>query len=145
MDRETLSVVVDTNVFVAAGFHPGSAAAKVLRWLREGRLSMAWCDATRRETQMVLETIPPLSWANVASLFRETDRFAGEIRSEDFPQIPDPADRKFAALARATGSVLISQDRDLLGRPQRLEILVLSPREFFESPWQRALRRDADG
>jgi hypothetical protein len=46
-------IVIDTNVFVAAGFNPKSAAARILTAIREGRLQLIWNDPTRREAEMI--------------------------------------------------------------------------------------------
>jgi predicted nucleic acid-binding protein len=40
-------IVVDTNVFVAAGFNPRSASARVLAAARDGRFRLNW-DAKPR-------------------------------------------------------------------------------------------------
>jgi hypothetical protein len=42
-------VVIDTNVFVAAGFNSKSAAARVFEGVREGRFRLIWNEPTRRE------------------------------------------------------------------------------------------------
>ena len=123
-------VVLDTNVFVGAGFNPGSASAGLVDEVREGRLSMPWTDATRGEVERILRTIPPLSWAAVRGLFREEARMAEPPDEEGLGWIPDPADRKFAALARAAGAVLVSSDRDLLGRREEAGFPVLTPGEY---------------
>ena len=39
-------VVIDTNVFVAAGFNPRSAAARILAAVREGRFQLIWNEPT---------------------------------------------------------------------------------------------------
>ena len=46
-------VVIDTNVFVAAGFNSKSAAARVFEGVREGRFRLIWNEPTRRETEIV--------------------------------------------------------------------------------------------
>ncbi len=46
-------VVIDTNVFVAAGFNPRSASARILTGIREGRFRLIWNEPTRRETKEV--------------------------------------------------------------------------------------------
>jgi len=43
MDR----VVIDTNVFVAAGFNAKSASARILAAVREGRFQLIWNRPTR--------------------------------------------------------------------------------------------------
>ncbi len=135
MRRTKLAVVLDTNVFVAAAFNPESDSARIRDAVRSGRLRMNWNDATRRETRSILERIPPLSWSAVADVFRHEDRHSGEADTSQFAQIPDPEDRKFAALAHATGSILISQDEDLLAEPHRVDVLVLTPSEFLSGQW----------
>jgi uncharacterized protein len=59
-------IVIDTNVFVAAGFNPRSASARILTGLREGRFRLIWNEPTRRETEMILRRIPRLDWEKVA-------------------------------------------------------------------------------
>jgi len=135
MRRTEPAVVLDTNVFVAALFHPEGDSARICDTIRSGHLRMIWNDATRRETRSVLEMIPPLSWRAVECLFRDEDRYAREADASRFQQIPDPEDRKFAALAHATGSILVSLDEDLLAEPHRIAILVLTPSELATGEW----------
>ncbi len=123
-------VILDTNVFVAAGFKPKSAAAWVIEQVRTKRLRMAWHDQTRRETTHILRKIPPLSWADVEQLFREEDRFPGELAIETFSHISDYDDRKYAALADATGAMLLTNDSDLLEHRDSTRIAILTPAEF---------------
>lgn len=111
-------VVLDTNVFVGAGFNPGSASAEMIDAVRAGELRMVWSEATRSETRRIVEKIPPLAragaWEEFAEAFREEDRVEVTLDETRFDQVPDPEDRKFAALAAQTGAVLVSSDRDLL-------------------------------
>ena len=53
-------VVIDTNVFVAAGFNARSAWERILAGIRERRLQLVWNKPTRRETEIVLRRIPLL-------------------------------------------------------------------------------------
>ena len=55
-------IVIDTNVFVAAGFNLRSAAARILAAVREGRFQLIWNEPTRRETELILRRIPHLAW-----------------------------------------------------------------------------------
>ena len=125
-------VILDTNVFVAAGFNQRSASAYILAQVRSGRLRMIWNEQTRRETRHILDKIPPLSWSSVAELFRKEDCHHGEIAPEEFDFIPDPDDRKFAALSEATGAVLLTNDDDLLSNRDRAGLEILTPRECWE-------------
>jgi predicted nucleic acid-binding protein len=108
-------VVLDTNVFVAAGFRPGSASGRILDAVRSGALTMVWSDATRAETERIVRRIPPLGLNAFLDIFRPADRFTGALRPDDFVGVPDREDRKFAALAFAAGAVLITNDEHLLG------------------------------
>jgi predicted nucleic acid-binding protein len=124
-------LVLDTNVFVAAGFEPKSASSRLLEALWEGRCRMIWHRTTRRETERVLRRIPPLGWQRFAPLFRPEWEHPAELDLTPFNSIEDPGDRKFAALAAATQSVLISNDDHLLAHRDELPVRVLKPSEFL--------------
>jgi predicted nucleic acid-binding protein len=124
-------LVLDTNVFVAAGFEPKSASARLLEALRQGRCRMIWHRTTRRETERVLRRIPPLDWQRFAPLFLPEWEHRAELHLASFSAIEDPEDRKFAVLAAATQSVLISNDDHLLARRDELRVRVLKPGEVL--------------
>jgi uncharacterized protein len=124
-------LVLDTNVFVAAGFEPESASARLLEALSRGRCQMIWHRATRRETERVLRRIPPLDWQRLAPLFRPEWKHRAELDLTPFGAIEDPDDRKFAALAAATKSVLITNDDHLLACREDLPVRVLQAGEFL--------------
>lgn len=123
-------VVLDTNVFVGAGFNPRSHSAVLLDAVRDGRLRMVWDDATREEIYHVLRRIPGLSWGAVAELFREEDRFDGVTHRDQFDYVLDPSDRKFAALADAASVPLVTSDRGLLNARGQAPFPILKPSEF---------------
>lgn len=126
MDR----IAADTNLFVAAGFNPESDSARILEAVRAGTLRLVWDGPTRRETEHVVGKIPPLRGSDLSPYFRSDTRYDGPTRHDQFDFIPDPADRKFAALAAATGAVLVTSDRHLLdGRPHS-GVVILTPGEF---------------
>src|SRR5438874_3260724 len=100
-------IVIDTNMFVAAGFNPRSAAARILSGVREGRFQLIWNEPTRRETEMILRRIPHLDWERVADLFQPETEFTGHVYLESFAFVPEPEDRKFAALSVATQTPLV--------------------------------------
>ena len=134
--------MLDTNVFVAAGFNPGSHSARLVEAVRDGRLRMIWDDATRDETEHVMRQIPPLSWTRIADLFRAEDRFGGPTHPEAYGFVPDPADRKFAALAEAAHAPLVTSDTGLLNVRGRMAVRVLKPSEFARRCDE--LHRDSD-
>jgi predicted nucleic acid-binding protein len=124
-------VVLDTNVFVAAGFNPRSASARIVEAVKRGDLTLVWDDATRRESERILWQIPPLRKYAVTELFQPAGRFTAPTQPERFAYIPDPSDRKFAALAHAAGATLISSDEHLLAYRNRGDFTVLPPGEFW--------------
>ena len=126
------AVVLDTNVFVAAGFNPGSSSARILHAVEAGHLRLVWDEATRRETRAILRQIPPLSWQRWAGLFRQEDRYAGETRPASFAYVADPDDRKFAALAAASGATLITNDEHLLAHRGRPGLTIRTSTDFWK-------------
>ncbi|MEQ8349689.1 MAG: PIN domain-containing protein [Sneathiellaceae bacterium] len=125
-------VVLDTNVFVAAGFNPRSSSAALVGLVRAGRLCLAWDEATRAETRHVLDRIPPLGWAAVTALFEAGRRFEAMAGQHGFAEIGDPSDRKFAALAQRADAPLISSDSDLLSVRHLLQVRIHSPSEGLD-------------
>jgi predicted nucleic acid-binding protein len=124
-------IVIDTNVFVAAGFNPRSAAARILTAVREGRFQLIWNDPTRRETEMILRRIPHIDWARASDLFQPETEFTGPVDPESFALVPDPEDRKFAALSAAAQTPLVTNDHDLLSRRNIIGVDALTPRAFL--------------
>lgn len=131
-ERLRNAVVLDTNVFVGAAFNPSSHSARIVDAVRAGRLQMVWNDATRRETERILRQIPRLSWEHVAPLFRRETEFQGETHPEAFDYVPDPADRKFAALADAARVPLVTSDDDLLQGREHARSPILRPAEYVQ-------------
>lgn len=123
--------MIDTNVFVAAAFNPNSSSAELLKLIAEGHVELAWTEATKRETRVVLQSIPRLSWEEVEPLFRAEAEVSDELPLGDFDYIVDPDDRKFAALAAASGATLVSSDNHLLDHRAREDIAIVSPSEFI--------------
>jgi hypothetical protein len=62
----------------------------------------------------------------VSDLFRPEDRHTAVTHPERFAFIPDPDDRKFAALAHAAGATLISNDGHLLRHGGHMDLTVLT-------------------
>jgi uncharacterized protein len=124
-------VVIDTNVFVAAGFNPGSASARILAGIRGGRFRLIWNQPTRRETEMILRRIPRLDWEKVTDLFRPEGEFTGPVDPDAFALIADPDDRKFAALSAATRAPLVTSDKHVLAQSSAVGIDAVTPTAFL--------------
>jgi predicted nucleic acid-binding protein len=135
--------ILDTNVFVAAGFNPRSASARLIAQVRAGRLVLVWSEATRSETRSVLERIPRLRWEDAAPLFGPEGEHRGETDPSAVAFVVDPEDRKFAALSIASGATLVSADDHLLSHRDRLD--VLSPGEFVRALETRAAGAGPNG
>lgn len=125
-------VVLDTNLFVAAGFNPRSHSARIVAAVAAGELAMVWSAATRGEALYVLGRIPPLASRGLAPLFRPEQELP-DADPSPYGFIPDPADRVFAALAVAAGAVLITSDAHLLDQRAALATPVLTPGAFWAS------------
>ncbi|MGI8643126.1 MAG: putative toxin-antitoxin system toxin component, PIN family [Thermomicrobiales bacterium] len=126
-------VVIDTNIFVAAGFNPRSSSARIIAMIDAGALTMVWNEATRRETAKIVQKIPRLNWQEFAPLFRDAYLVQAESHPERFRQIEDRDDRKFAALAHASDAILISNDDHLLSQRGRLDVTIQRPSEFLQA------------
>jgi uncharacterized protein len=125
-----VAVVLDSNVLIAAAFRPGSDSGRIVDAVRSGRLRLVWDEATRRESEALFRRIPPISWDAVGDLFVEEGHFGGEVVPADFPVVPDPDDRKFAALAAASGAVLVTADAALLRATRQRLPKAAAPGEF---------------
>lgn len=132
---------MDTNVFVAAAFNRESGSARILRDVEEGRLRMPWTPATRGEIRTVIRQIPGLSWEALSRAFRDGDLFRGEVQPERYDAVPDKDDRVFAAVAAATGSVLVTLDQHLLARRGEGDLEILTPEEFRRHRVRRGRER----
>lgn len=127
------TVVLDTNIFVSAGFNPHSRSAKIIEAVRDGHIELVWTESIRAETRHILEKIPPLNWHGFADLFKDESQYAGATHSGDYTYVQDEADRKFLALAEATGAALISHDEDLLAHAKDADIPIMTPENFLSS------------
>ncbi len=128
----SLAVILDTNIFVAAGFRPHSHSAQILEQLRTGQLRMIWHEETRAETAYIVAKIPPLHWETLADLFQPADRWPAVLNLEPFAYIRDAADQKYAALSAMSGALLITNDVDLLEHRAAVTPQILQPHEFMQ-------------
>jgi len=125
------SAVMDTNVFVAAGFNTRSASARIIDAIRRRQIRMIWNKATRREIDLIVNRIPPLRKLDFSDLFVPVDEYLGPVDPARFSDIPDPDDWKFAALAHAAGVPLVSNDSHLLDQREHHDLIVLTPGEYW--------------
>ncbi len=126
-----MKAIIDTNVFVGAGFNRRSASAQLIQAARAGEITLVWDAATRDETRRILEKIPRISWEAVADVFKPEDEWTGETDLTAVSFVEDSEDRKFAALSLVTGATLISSDSHLLDHRDRLD--AMPPTEFLKT------------
>jgi len=124
-------VVIDTNVFVAAGFNARSASERILAAIRDRRFQLVWNEPTRREAEFVLRRIAVLGWDKFGDLFRPEGEFTGRVDLHDFVFIEDRDDRKFAALSAAAKVPLVTNDHYLLAHRNLIGFDVLTQRAFL--------------
>lgn len=129
-NRQRSRAVLDTNIFVAAAFDKASSSARLLKLVADGEVELVWSEAIRKEARFILEKIPPLSWDEVEPLFRVSGEHPDPLPTDQFDYVEDPDDRKFAALACASGATLVSSDMHLLAHRARRDVAIVSPSEF---------------
>ena len=120
-------IVIDTNVFVAAGFNPRSASARVLAAVRQGRFQLIW----NKPTEMILRRIPRLDWERVTIFLQPEGEFTSRVDPDAFVLVRDRDDRKFAALSAAAKRPLVTNDNHLLADRDIIGIDALTPRAFL--------------
>ncbi|MEM6624888.1 MAG: putative toxin-antitoxin system toxin component, PIN family [Pseudomonadota bacterium] len=122
MHTPPVRAILDTNVFVGAGFNRHSASYKLIDAARHRRLIQVWAPETLAETQRVLDKIPRLSFAAVSDVFADAGRHDGALDLAAVDFVTDPEDRKFAALSLAAGAAIVTSDDDLLSHAERLNV-----------------------
>lgn len=126
MSDDRVAVVLDTNVFVAAYWAPGSASARIVRACIEGTLRALYTAESRNETLAVLRQMKiPEDYVRRLDVYWERAELVESAPVDDVP-IDDPEDRKFLEAAMGgEADFLVSNDEHLLsvGYVGRTEIL----------------------
>jgi hypothetical protein len=112
----TPQVVLDTNVFVGAGFKPRSHSALLLEAVRGGRLRIVWDDATHEEIEHVLRRIPPLSWGSFAEWHVGIERRAFHDEVSPTARTPPYCKWKPGSGPRGVGSHWLRQNAPTPGK-----------------------------
>ena len=132
------SVVIDTNVLIAAAFKPASDSARLIGAVRDRRVRLVWNGETLAETRTLMRRIPPVSFEAVEDLFEDSHRAEDGLDTSGFCSVSDPDDRKFAALAAFSGATLVSLDAHLLEAARRGDYLACTPSAFLRSEKPRS-------
>ena len=130
MDATYDRVVLDTNVFVAAGFNPRSHSARLLDAVRLGRLRMVWGQFHPGGSGTCIAADSATVLDQRRSAVSAEDKFEGTTQPQKFSFVPDPADRKLAAKADAARVPLVTSDGGLQMAAAQMKIPVLKPGEF---------------
>ncbi len=130
MTEHTVTIILDTNVFVAAYWKPNGASSRLISACIQGNLKAHSTDALERETRFILGRIKakPDFMSRVDSYFS----LATKVEPSEVKNISteDPDDQKFLEAAKGAGTdFIVSSDDHLLrvgfvGRTQ-----VLTPHE----------------
>jgi putative PIN family toxin of toxin-antitoxin system len=127
-------VVIDTSVWVAAGFR--SQSRRIYELWQQGRLIVCYSPALLREYRAILCRIPPLR-PFARCLLQRLQAGEATLLVEAPPPlavaIEDPADLKFLACAVAARAPwLVSLDRHLLNLGAYDKVEVLRPTSFLQ-------------
>jgi putative PIN family toxin of toxin-antitoxin system len=125
-DRNLITVILDTNVFVAAYWARSSASARLLRACLDGRVQAQYSPEVKREVMRTLRTIKVHQ-----SYLRSIDAFwdsAIQIEAAAVTSVSaaDPDDQKFLEAAAGGGTDYLATNDDHLlsvGYVGRTEIL----------------------
>ena len=125
--------VLDANVFVGAGFRPGSASGRLVAAAQAGRLVAAWCDDTRAEAERVVGQIPPLALFEWAGVFRDAGRHPAPLDLGPHGDLAGRLDQTLAALALAVSAPLVTADGPLFEGAGRGGVVVYRPAQAAEA------------
>ena len=129
-----MRVVLDTNVVISGAFFTGPPL-DILRACRAGRVQIVvTIEILQEYRQVAARFAGPQSHGVVSSLLEGLLAKALVVFAKALPAsvCRDPSDDKFIACAIAGGAeAIVSGDKDLLALADRIEIPVLTPRQFL--------------
>jgi hypothetical protein len=127
-------VVLDTNLFVAAYFNPGSASAQIIKLASKGKVQIVWTKKIRNEANLILRNV------SVAKKYDEliNKLFDGGIYLAKVPAcdlVPeDQEDNKFLAVAIAgKADYIITSDRHMLKLGKIGKTKIVKPSQFLRT------------
>lgn len=141
--EKKVRVVLDTNLFVAALFNKRSASHTILSNVKQGTVVFLWTDATRKETERVVDTIIRAAGRGKRKELLDDTFAAGEYVSSP-PRIryikDDPTDDKFLACAvKGKADYIISNDEHLRAVGEFQGIPVVTPTQFLKAVKERGV------
>ncbi len=123
-------VVLDTNVLVGAAYAEGSASRRIVEACLRGELAAVVSPALRREYELILRQAVRVRGYDEA--LRRLLAGAEVVEPAAAPRVvpEDPDDDKLVAAAVAAGTVLVTNDRHLLGLDLHGGVRIVRPAEF---------------
>lgn len=131
-----MKAVLDPNVLISAAISPAGSPAELIRRWRAGQFEFVLSEELLGELARALRypKLRPYMEANDVDAIIAALRADAIVREQprDMPGLRsrDPDDDYLIALAAASGSALVSGDRDLLELSGRLPIF--TPAQFLE-------------
>ena len=132
MDRKP-KVVLDTNLFVAARFNPGSSSARIIDRCLEKKYEVISSPRLRREAESILKNV------KAGEDFRMKARrlFKGAYVIKPAKRVrlirEDPADNKFLECAlEGQADYLVTSDRHLLKLGEFFRTKICKPSQFLK-------------
>jgi putative PIN family toxin of toxin-antitoxin system len=134
-----IRVVIDTNVFISATFLPHSKPAKIINWIRGGKVVWVTSLEILEEITRVLLS-PRVKKRHGLTAQQITKVLEGLIQGAEITPgtlrataSRDPADNKFLACAvEGQADYLVSGDKDLTDLKSYQDIPIVSPAAFLE-------------
>ena len=133
-------VVLDTNVLIAASYNSTSSSRRLIDACLRGELIAVLSTALRREYEFIISRA--VRKPDYEEALRKLLDRAEVVEPAEAPRVvpDDPEDDKLIAAALASGAVLVSNDRHLLGVNGHEGLRVLTPsvavRELLPGPDQ---------
>lgn len=125
-----LRVVIDTNVLVSAALNPNGTPARIIATIQQGKLEPILSRAIRDEYREVLSRprfgFPPTLVADLLDTFAELALLL-EPGAHPLPNLPDPDDAPFIALALFAGCPVVTGNTRHF--PPETGVEVLTPGE----------------
>ncbi len=134
-----IRVVIDTNVFISATFLPHSKPARIINWIRGGKIVWVTSQEILEEITRVLLS-PRVKKRHGLTAKQITKVLEGLIQGAEITPgtmranaSRDPEDNKFLACAvEGQADYLVSGDKDLTDLKSYQDIPIVSPTAFLE-------------
>jgi putative PIN family toxin of toxin-antitoxin system len=128
-----LSIVIDTNVFIAAYFDRNSASAKIVDFCLKTQHELIFSSRLRKEVELILKNVR--AGEEFQERIRELSPNASQVRPAQkvFVIKEDPDDNKFLECApQGKVDYLITSDGHLLELGEFAQTKICKPAQFLK-------------